>query len=135
MLALMFVISLPFNGFCYEGNNCWSGLAILVFGFLGLIDNAQISWLANLLIIPVWPLLFLQSKASDALALAFCVGALAVGNAFLFQGVNTSESGGPLQPVSSLGAGYWLWMASITLSGVVAIHGVLRGSPSQYRET
>ena len=134
MLVLLYLASLPFDGFCYQGKNCWPGWSILLFGALGLIDGAQISWFANLLIIPAWPLLLLHSKASDGLALMFCAGAVVLGNSFLSQGVNTSEAGGPLQPVSSLGIGYWLWMGSIALSAVMAVHGVFRGSRSWYSE-
>ena len=132
ILVLMYLASLPFDGFCYHGNNCWPGWAILLSGFLGLADGKQISWLANPLIIPAWPLLLQHSKASDCLAFMFCVGDFIVGNSFLFQGVSTSEAGGALQQVSSLGIGYWLWMGSITLSGVMALHGVVSGSSSWY---
>jgi hypothetical protein len=135
MAILTYVASLPFDGFCYHGNNCQPGWGILLFGFLGLAVGGQISWLANLLIIPTWPLLLLHSKASDGVAFMFCVGALAVGNAFLFQGVSTSEAGGPLQQVTSLGIGYWFWMGSITLSAATAVHGILRGSPSRHSMT
>ncbi|CAB3673286.1 hypothetical protein LMG24238_02217 [Paraburkholderia sediminicola] len=124
----MYVASLPFDGFCYHGNNCEAGWGILLFGFLGLVVGGQISWLANLLIIPAWLLLLLHSKASDGVAFMFGLGAIVVGNSFLFQGVSTSEAGGPLQQITSLGAGYWVWMGSITLSVVMAAHGVLTGS-------
>lgn len=102
----------------------WLSRLSLLFGFLGVVVGGQISWLANLLIIPAWPLLLLHSKASDGVAFMFCVGVIVVGNAFLFQGVNTSEAGGLLQQVTSLGIGYWFWMGSITLSAVTAVHGV-----------
>ena len=131
ILVLMYVASLPFDGFCYHGNNCDAGWGILLFGFLGLVVGAQISWLANLLIIPAWLLLLVHSKASDAVAFMFCVGAIVVGNFFLFQGVSTSEAGGPLQQVTSLGIGYWFWMGSIVLSVVTAAQGVLTGSSSR----
>lgn len=134
MLVLMYLASLLFDGFCYHGTNCEPGWGILLFGFLGLVVGGQISWLANPLIIPAWLLLLVDSKASDRVSLTLWVVAFFVGNAFLFQGVNTSEAGGPLQQVTSLGIGYWLWMGSITLSAVAAAHGCLRGHSSRHSE-
>lgn len=127
---LMSVVSLPFTGFCYQDRNCWPGWSILLFGALGLAAGPQVSWLANLLVIPAWLLLLARSKTSDSLAAMLCVAAIVVGNSFLLQGVSTSKSGGPLHPVSSLGIGYWLWMVSITLSMATAVYGALKSSVS-----
>ena len=126
MLMLIYLASLPFNGFCYGETHCWAGVGILAFGFLGLMMDAQISWLANLLIVPTWLLLLVDSKASNRASAMCGIAALLVGNAFLLQGVNTSEAGGLLEDVTSLGMGYWLWIGSIALSTLVAVHSAFR---------
>ena len=128
VLVALYLTSLPFTGFCYGRNTCWAGGGILLLGFAGLIDGVQVSWFANLLIILAWDSLLQRSKSSDRIAFGYCIGAFFVGNAFLFQGVDTSEAGLRLERVSFLGIGYWLWMGSITLSFSLAAHGVFGNS-------
>ncbi|QGZ66054.1 hypothetical protein [Paraburkholderia acidisoli] len=125
ILVLIYVASLPFTGFCYRETNCWQGWGILAFGALGLLDGYQMSWLANVFLWLAWGALLTRSKTGDWGALASACFALLVGNAFLLQGVDTSEAGVSLEPVSSLGPGYALWMACQAATALVGAHGVL----------
>ncbi|MBN3725576.1 hypothetical protein [Burkholderia sp. Ac-20379] len=123
-IALLHALSWMFNGFCYaDGQICWPGWGIALFGILGL-PTAQLSWIANPLFWVSVLLLVCDDAEKDVFAVFTSLGALVLGNAFWVQGVNTDEGGGALYPVSSIGFGYGLWMTGIVLSVVVALHGV-----------
>lgn len=97
----------------------------MFFGILGLMQSAQVSWIANPLILISIALLYSDDLEKDRFAVASSISAFILGNVFLFQGVNTDEGSNFLSQVSSIGLGYWLWMISIVFLMLVAIRGVL----------
>ncbi len=114
-----FLASLPLTGFAAGGD--WPGYGILLLGLLGAFSGepANLLWLCNPLLFVAWVALFTNQPR---LALGFSGAALLGGLLFLAcDRVLVSEAGGKGYTIASVGAGYWLWIASMaTAAGLAA---------------
>ncbi len=107
----LFLASLPLTGFVAGGD--WPGYGILLLGLLGAFSGepANLIWFCNPLLFVAWPLLF---TGQPRMALGFAGTALVGGLLFLAcPRVLVSEAGGAGYEISSVGAGYGLWIASM----------------------
>ena len=121
--VILFVASLTQNGFCLltgGAERCDNyGIAVLGLGwmetlFIGDVGPfVALSWFANPCLVFSWAFLLgtgrrvalVLTGLATALSLAFLLG----------NSVQISEGGGP-SPITSHGAGYWLWLGSIVLA-------------------
>jgi len=126
--VILYLASLTQDGFCLltGGSERRDNYGIFVVG-LGWIETlfigdvgpfVALSWFANPCLIFAWPFL-LGSGRRVAMVLAGLATGLSL--AFLAgRAVQISEGGGP-SPITSYGAGYWLWLASTVVALVSAL--------------
>lgn len=128
--VLLYLASLTQLGFVAQESNVWPGWGILLFGFLGLCSGhmTNLIWLANPLLFCTWAVFIAHSKF---IALFFAVLSLIVAASFLFcKTVEVSEAGGSGYEITHIGLGYWLWLASISLTVIACIMSILRSELS-----
>ena len=105
----IFLISLTQETFHIDREaqpNAWSGgLGNLLMGWLG----GNVSWLANLMIIPAW--ILTSKKTIYPILLSFIAMLLAF--SFYFNGTIISNEAGHEAHVTKYLVGYWLWLLSM----------------------
>lgn len=104
----LFLACLPYEAFSFTGASEPS-LLILLMGWLVLtLSPANMTWLANPLLICAW-----MAVLFDLRTLALCLGfsALALAASFLLMQTVATFSGGTAA-ITGVGLGYWLWLAS-----------------------
>jgi len=117
--AILFGLSLAFNGFCLGQDNCWPGWGILIMGAMGVMGlKGNLAWLANPLLGACWGNVFYINR-KNAVLLSCCALAFSI-MPFLGFSVTTSESGTNYEHISEYGLGYWLWLGSIVMACVAA---------------
>ena len=124
----LFLASLPLTGFVAGG--AWPGYGILFLGLLGAFSGepANLIWFCNPLLFVGWIALF---RGEARLALGFTGAALLGGLLFLAcRLVLVSEAGGEGYEITSVGAGYWLWIASMLVAAGVSAHAVVSANGS-----
>jgi hypothetical protein len=126
---VLFLASLTQNGFCllsHSTNECNGapGWSLVALGWLQILVISEVgpfvalAWLANPFLVAAWTCL-LSSRRTAALVLAAISGLLAL-SFLLGRSAQISEGGGP-DPITSYGAGYWLWLGSIGLAFLSAV--------------
>ena len=136
--AFMYVMCLPHQVVC-TGGGCsggWSGFFVAAFGWLEIIGIGRasllvvLSWYANPAVWTAWGLLFgrlyIGAAAAALIALILALG-YRTGTHIL-----VSESGGA-DAISGVGAGYWLWVASMGLAFTGALVGLAQRAEERPR--
>lgn len=113
--GLLWVISLSQVVF-YTTNGVVMGYWVLVTGWLGFA-LFQFAWYANLL--GLLGVLLMQQQPNRAIALAV-VGVFLAGQAFWFEDIPGRHVS---MHIVQLGAGFWLWYASMVLIALGVIFG------------
>ena len=135
--VILYLASLTQNGFCLltgGSERCDNyGIAVVGLGWLETLEIGEVGpfvalpWFANPCLIVAWAFL-LGSGRRIAMILASLATVLSL--AFLAgRSVQISEGGGP-SPITSHGAGYWLWLGSMVLALASALVAS-RVSPSR----
>lgn len=94
----------------YTGKEGSIGFLVLIFGWMGFAmgSGAAISWFAN----PLLALSIYIARKNQKLALFSSIGSFLLSFSFLlFDSVVANEGGGS-QTITSVGIGYWAWLAS-----------------------
>jgi hypothetical protein len=118
--AILYVVSLTRNTFCVpSGCNGWPGWGVLLMGWIEPVALAEVgpfvalSWYANPCVGAAWVFAF---NSNRRWAVTFAGAGLLLGLAFLLgKVVLVSEGGFPYQ-ITGHAAGYWLWIASLTVA-------------------
>jgi hypothetical protein len=121
-LSVMLFSASLFSPAFFDPNGSKSGLDALLFGWLAALTRLPQGgyWLANPVLFASWALLgWKRGWPSPVLAVA----ALVLGTAFLSVKEIATDESGVARPIIALGAGYWLWLASMA---AVAGGAVLR---------
>lgn len=110
------------DGYYAESNDpkAWApAFGLLLIGWLGLLDGV-IAWMANPLLLAGWVMLGYRRKS---LATIFAIAALICIVSLQFCQTILVNEAGNRAPITSFGAGYWLWLASalLLLLGCVAM--------------
>jgi hypothetical protein len=106
---LVFFSSLTQICFCYDKNTCLFGISLFGDGWLGLIFDGQISWLANPLLIISW----FSFQRYPKVSLIFSVFSSVLAFSFLLVHKIIIDEGGNMHYITSINIGYWLWILSI----------------------
>jgi hypothetical protein len=104
-----------------------SGLLLLLFGWIGVIDGT-FEWFANPLLGLAW-LLTLLGRHRDGAGFGACALGLAL--SFAWRDRVMVDEAGHRDFVASLNAGYWLWVLSMLLTVVAALVAWRRARQAQ----
>ena len=105
----IFCSSLTQICFCFDKNTCLFGISLFRDGWLGLIFDGQISWLANPLLIISW----FTFKKYPKVSFIFSVFSVFFAFSFLLVRKIIIDEGGNVHYISGINFGYWLWILSI----------------------
>jgi hypothetical protein len=118
---VLFLLCLTQDGFFIDGDNprAWSQAGyLLLLGWLGLLAGV-VAWLANPLWIAAWIAFALHRHG---VALALSIAALVCALSFLTVDAVMVSEAPTFAKVTSVGIGYWLWIASMAaLAGGAAL--------------
>ena len=137
----LFVASLTQDGFYIAGDNprAWSScFGLLLVGWMAVLDGVW-AWLANPALALTWLLMCI--RRTRVIALGFGFAALGLALSFLRHPQILSDEGGGHSRITGYGVGYWLWIASITmtvggcLAAIVFSRGTTNGPGNQQRES
>lgn len=107
--ALIFAISFTQETFYINRVGEHDAFANGLLNLLAGLFSGNISWFANLLIIPAW--ILTQKRSFAPILLSFLAFILAL--SFLFNGNITANTAGGIEFVTKYLIGYWLWLLSI----------------------
>lgn len=115
--------------FCVAGKcDDWPGYAVLLVGALAIgVGPANLAWLANPLALVAW-VAIVAGRRWPALLLS--AAALLVAASFMLAETVVTNEAGIANPVTGLGPGYWLWLASLAITGLAAATAS-RAAPSR----
>ena len=114
---VLFVLSLCFVGFQIEGGSNYSGLGILISGWMGH-DFTYVPRLANPLLI--FSAVFINSRAYRGASICSTVAFALALTSFLVKSVLIDTSG-QMGKVVGYGLGFFLWFAAITLIFITSV--------------
>src|SRR5215471_967366 len=121
-----FVICMPMDSFCVSGTcSGWPSWSVLLLGWLETFDILHVGpfvalcWYANVYLFLSWAAVSMRSR----LALVFSALAVALSVSFLLGRDVVSNEGGVALPITGVAAGYWLWVASASLSVLSSLSG------------
>jgi hypothetical protein len=113
-----FLLCLPLSAFVVRGETSYLGFKVLVSGPMALLVafKTHWPWLANPALTAAWLALYFRAAAAAAIFAGAAV--LSAAYFWAFPGIMDNE-GSVVVLVSSLGPGYWFWLAS-TLCALAA---------------
>jgi hypothetical protein len=118
--AILYCVSLTRNSFCVP-NGCtgWPAWGVLLMGWIEPVALGQVgpfvafSWYANPCAAAAW---ILALTSNRRLAVISASTALLLGLAFLAGKVVLVSEGGVPYQITGYAAGYWIWIASLTVT-------------------
>jgi hypothetical protein len=138
---MLFVASLTQDAFYIDkadNPRAWSsGFGLLLVGWMAVLDGVW-AWLANPALAVTWLLMCLRRTR---VALGFAFAALGLSLSFLRHSQILSDEGGGHSRITGYSVGYWLWIASISmtvggcLAAIVFSPGATNAPGSQQRES
>jgi hypothetical protein len=109
--GLLFISSLTQPAYYSNSRSGVRGVIPLLLGWLGgLSFFAARAWLANPFLFAAWILIALKSAR---LSLACGLMALLIASTFLAAREIPMDESGSSRPITGIGLGYWLWLASM----------------------
>jgi hypothetical protein len=120
--VVLFAASLLGNTFCIQGVcKGLPGWTVLTFGLLGFFLVPElpgyVSWFANPVLFCSWITLLIGFRI---VSLCLTLSAVTLAAMPLFMRTIVIDASGNHRPITGVGLGYWLWLASIVAAGIAA---------------
>lgn len=101
-----------------EGSESPPGYALLFMGWMGMLFG-RFFWLANPALIAAW--FMFSYRSTRAFAVVPAIVALLLSLSFMLCSQSPNGTSGTFSRITGYGAGYWLWIASITVMVVATV--------------